>query len=331
MRNPYSCPVADSSPKLKAAYLIYGSDLLKVERAVKRLRDRHGPDAVERLQAGETSGEEAVAACNAGGLFSSGGRAVIVEGVEHWKAADAKAIGAYLDDPAPETVLALVGKQLRRDSALFKAIGKRGQVLAYDVTRKDLPAWVLGQLRERGLAASQGVARELIELVGEDVHELACEIDKLATWADGDEIGEPELALLVCPRGEVAPFGLTDAWGRRDVRGALAAYEVMLERASEPRPVLMAKLSGLLANHIARVQTCRRFSQQGLGPREAAVQLGKHPYVIEKAFAQARNFSEAELRRATVRLAELDKALKGGSRLPAELEFERALVALTRA
>ena len=316
---------------LKAAYLIFGSDRLKVELAVRRLRDRFGPDAVERLDAGETSGEEAVAACNAGGLFASGGRAVIVNGVERWKASDAKAIGAYLDDPAPETVLALVAEQLRRDSALAKAIGKRGQILAYDVAKRELPDWVSAQLRERGVTASPGVARELIELVGEDMHELACEIDKLATWAGGEKIGEKELQLLVCPRGEVAPFGLTDAWGRRDTRGALAAYELLLERASESRQALLARLAALLSAHIGKVQACRRLSQQGLGPREAAGQLGMHPYAAEKAFAQARNFSEADLRRATVRLAALDLALKGGSRLPSELEFERALVALTAA
>jgi DNA polymerase-3 subunit delta len=256
---------------------------------------------------------------------------VIVDGVERWKAADAKVVGAYLDDPAPETVLALVAEQLRRDSALAKAIGKRGQILAYDVIKKDLPKWVQAQLRERGVAVSPGFAHGLIELVGDDMHELACEIDKLATWAGGEKIGDKDLELLVCPRGEVAPFGLTDAWGRRDASGALAAYELLLERASESRQALLTRLAALLSAHIGKVQACRRLSQQGLGPREAAAQLGMHPYAAEKAFAQARNFSEAELRRATVRLAALDLALKGGSRLPSELEFERALIALTQA
>lgn len=316
---------------LKAAYLIFGTNRPRVELAVRRLRDRFGPEAVERLDASDTSGEEAVAACNAGGLFASGGRAVIVEGVERWKAADAKVVGAYLDDPAPETVLALVAEQLRRDSALAKAIGKRGQILAYDVIKKDLPKWVQAQLRERGVAVSPGFAHGLIELVGDDMHELACEIDKLATWAGGEKIGDKDLELLVCPRGEVAPFGLTDAWGRRDASGALAAYELLLERASESRQALLTRLAALLSAHIGKVQACRRLSQQGLGPREAAAQLGMHPYAAEKAFAQARNFSEAELRRATVRLAALDLALKGGSRLPSELEFERALIALTQA
>jgi len=38
-----------------------------------------------------------------------------------------------------------------------------------------------------------------------------------------------------------------------------------------------------------------------------------------------------ELRDAIVRLADLDLALKGGSRLPPELELQRMLVAITKA
>ena len=55
-----------------------------------------------------------------------------------------------------------------------------------------------------------------------------------------------------------------------------------------------------------------------------------HPFYVQKLYAQARNFSPEELRRATVRLARLDHALKGGSRLPSDLELERALVEITR-
>jgi DNA polymerase III delta subunit len=55
-----------------------------------------------------------------------------------------------------------------------------------------------------------------------------------------------------------------------------------------------------------------------------------HPFAAEKAFAQSRNFSVDELRDAIVHLADLDLALKGGSRLPPELELQRTLVAITR-
>jgi DNA polymerase III delta subunit len=51
---------------------------------------------------------------------------------------------------------------------------------------------------------------------------------------------------------------------------------------------------------------------------------------VEKLYGQARNFGVEELRDATVRLAELDAALKGGSRLAGDLELQRALLDITR-
>ena len=100
--------------ELKPVYLLTGGDRPKIERAVHRLRERFGEDSVERLSAEEASGDDVVAACNAMGLFATSGRLVLVEGVERWKAADAKAIAGYLGAAAPETVLALVGNEIGR-------------------------------------------------------------------------------------------------------------------------------------------------------------------------------------------------------------------------
>jgi hypothetical protein len=55
-----------------------------------------------------------------------------------------------------------------------------------------------------------------------------------------------------------------------------------------------------------------------------------HPFYAKKVSAQAEGFSDEELRDAVVRLAELDLALKGASRLPPDLELQRALADLTR-
>ena len=46
----------------------------------------------------------------------------MVDGVEDWKAPDAKEIAAYLKAPAPATTLALVGAELKKDSPLAKAV-----------------------------------------------------------------------------------------------------------------------------------------------------------------------------------------------------------------
>jgi DNA polymerase-3 subunit delta len=315
--------------ELKAAYLLTGSDRPKIERALHRLRDRFGEDAIERLSAREASGDDAVAACNAMGLFAAGGRLVLIEEVERWKAADAKAIAGYLAAPAPETVLALVGEEIKKDSPLAKACAKAGDVLVYEVSKRDLPKWVGEQFARHGVKASSDACRALVELAGDNLPELATEVDKLAVYAGTEEIGVAEVELLVAARADVPPFVLTDAWGRRDVGAVLSSCEAILER-SAPRSREVHALVGRLAAHVRRVRACQELDGEGIRPRDAAAQLKMHPFAAEKAFGQARNFSARELSEAIVRLADLDLALKGGSRLPIELELQRALVAITR-
>ncbi len=312
--------------ELKPVYLLAGSDRPKVERAVERLRSHFDPEAVERLWAAETSGEEAVAACNSLGLFGGGSRLVLVDGVDRWKAADSKAIADYLRSPTPATVLALIGDEVKKESALAKACAKAGDVLVYDTPRRNLAAWVADQFARSGARVEPEACRLLVELVGEDLLDLSTETAKLATWADGDEIREADVEALVAPRAETPPWTLTDAWARRDTSAVLAACERVLT-SGERTP------SGLvwqMADHVALVRACRDFGRDGVSVAEAAKRLKKKEYPVRKAFGQAEAFSEAELDAAVTRLAALDHAVKGGSRLPDDLELERTLVEITR-
>lgn len=321
---------------LLSAYLIVGTDRPKVTRALRRLRDRVGEAATEHLTAHEASGEDVAAACNALGLFTVERRLVFVESVERWKNADLEAIVEYLERPAPTTVLALTGDEVKRDSALAKAVAKGGKVLIYDLptrgrSRKaDLPKWIEQQFHEHGVQIDDDAARALVDLVGEDAQELATEVDKLTTWAAGARIGERDIAELVPARAEVPPFDLTDAWGRRDVADVLAAGERIVERSGDaPRDVLL-RIAGLLTNHVSRVRECQQLDADGVPPSAGAERLRRNRFYVQKLYEQARNFSPEELGDAIVRLAQLDYALKGGSKLPGELEFARALVDITR-
>jgi len=312
--------------ELKPVYLLAGSDRPKVERAVERLRNHFAGEAVERLWATEATGDEVVAACNALGLFGGGSRLVLVEGVDRWKAADAKAIADYLRSPTPDTVLALVGEEVKKESALAKTCAKSGDLLVYDTPRRNLAGWVAEQFTRAGVRADAEACRVLVELVGEDLVDLSTEVAKLATWAERDEIHQADVEALVAPRAETPPWTLTDAWARREPSAVLAACERILT-SGERTP------SGLvwqLADHVGLVRACRDFAREGVSVSEAAKKLRKKEYPVRKAFGQAEAFSDAELDEAVVRLAALDHAVKGGSRLPDDLELARTLVAITR-
>lgn len=318
-----------SAEPLKPVYLIVGSDLPKVALALRRLRARFQEGSIEVLFAESSSGAEAVAATNALGLFGGGERLVIVEGIERWKKADIEAVAGSLSSPTPGSVLALVGDPARL-AGLVEICGQAGAVLRFDVPVRprgrqlDYSAWVRVQLERSGLRADRDTAERLVEIVGHDTFALANEIEKLAAWATDGIVGVREVEVLAVPSHEVSDFALGDAWGERDVAAALSVCESKLLEA-EP-----FQIAGRFSDYVGRVRRVHALLERGLGVRQIAEQLGLKEFPAKKQAAQAANYSRDELARATLRVAELDVALKGGSRLAPELELERALVEVTQ-
>lgn len=325
-------------PSLKPAYLISGTDRPKVEVAVQRLRARFVPEAVEIVSAFELTGTDVVGLCNAGSLFGDA-RLVLVGDVDGrkkeenrppaggWKAADIEAVTAYLAAPAPDTVVAFVGLELKKDAALAKACAKVGDVLLYEVAKNGRVAWVAERFRQAGVKAETDACALLVQYVGgENLHGLASEIDKVATWAQGEPVGVAEIEQLVSPVADVPSFAFTDAWAERRPGRLLELSETMFDRDAKPRRDTASRLAGTLGGHLARMRQLKRLVDEGMAARAAAATLKMHPFYGEKVYRQADGFSDEELMTATVRLAELDLALKGGSRLAPDLELQRALV-----
>ena len=63
-----------------------------------------------------------------------------------------------------------------------------------------------------------------------------------------------------------------------------------------------------------------------MSSKEAATRLKLNPFYAGKLYRQAEGFSAEELDEAVVRLAALDGALKGQSKLAPDLEVQRTLV-----
>jgi DNA polymerase III subunit delta len=311
---------------LLPVYLLGGTDRPKIRRALMRLRTRLGDEALEVLDAAEATGADAVAALNAMGLFGAeGGRLVLVEGVEHWKADDIAAVAEYVREPTPGSILALVAEEPLKSTALAEACSKVGRALVFDVPKpRDLPGWVRQQFERHETQVDADAARALVEIAGEDAASLSAEIDKLAAWAAGEPVTRADVERLAVPSHDAPGWALTDAWGARDVPGLLAACEHELERGTQPFLVATR-----LASQIALVRAALALADEGLSTKEIAKRVRRHEFRVRKALGHGEKYSAEELDAATVRLAKLDAALKGASRLAGELELSRALVELT--
>jgi DNA polymerase III delta subunit len=330
------------TPELKPVYLLTGSDRPKIEVALERLRRHFEHQGIELLSALDTSGADVVAHCNAGNIFGDT-RLVVVDAVDGrpnsdnrltggWKAADTAAIVEYLGSPAPGTTLALVAAETRVDSPLGKACKHTGDVLEFNVAKKALQGWVVARFRQAGVPADPDACAALLYLVGEDDKvALATEIDKLIVWSRGEPVDERVVHELVAPRAETPSFALTDAWAEHRAGAALEATETIFERSDRTRRDEVARLAATLGSHAAKLKTARRLAAEGVRPPDALAQLGtRSTYYAGKLFQQSERFADDELRGATERLADLDLALKGNSKLDGDLELQRALVDISR-
>jgi len=96
------------------------------------------------------------------------------------------------------------------------------------------------------------------------------------------------------------------------------------------KPDDVIRVSAIFANHVRRVRQALLVLEGGGTDKDVQKQLGlRSPYQAKGLCRQARAFSEAELASAVVRLARLDHAVKGGSRLDPRLELELALVEIS--
>ena len=214
-----------------SVYLLTGSDRPKHLRALRRLRGRFDPEDVEQLSAESTAGADAVASCNALGLFGGhdGGRLVIVEGVERWRKADLEAIETYLRKPVEGAVLALYTEGPLRGATLADLVGKHGQVLDYNVPKpNNLHRWVAGEFKRLDIKADADASRALVEIVGDDTMALSNEILKLGEWAAESRSGA-QTSSGRRARARVAAWALSDAWGARDLPTLLEACELSFE------------------------------------------------------------------------------------------------------
>lgn len=321
------------SSDLKPVYLIRGSDAPKVAEAIRRLRGRFDAASVDDVVAGRegdgATGDDIVGMLNALGLFG-GERLVIVREIDQWKKDDVEAVEGYLPDPAQGSVLALVGTP-PRNSSMEESCKQHGDVLRYDVPtrsrgrRLDHAAWVQAQFERHGTHIDRDTAAALVATVGEDTFALEGEVDKLVTWAAGEDVSPSDALALAADAHEASDFALADSWGAREVEAALAACETLVHHRSVDAFLLAVRLAG----HIGRVRAAQRLVEQGAGARDVMKALGIKEYPAKKAIGHAAKYSDDELDEAAVTLARLDYGLKGGSRLEGSLLLERAIISLT--
>jgi DNA polymerase-3 subunit delta len=248
-------------------------------------------------------------------------RVVVIRDVTGLRKDARQALDAYLASPAPDTLVVMTAPAGARDD---KGLSSRAVTVDFKpLTGGQVAAWIKARATERGVRLSGPAASLLQGAVGDDVPQLAIELEKLAAYCGDREIDEAAVAAVVGVRREETLGGLLDAVAARDAETAVALLGPLLQRPKSTGVfVVMALTTQFLAIAAVTargVPASRRSGEFFNLLRRGGSNVAGRPWG-EAASAWTRaspHWSAAELDRALAILLQADLALKS-SRLSSE-------------
>jgi DNA polymerase III delta subunit len=241
---------------------------------------------------------------------------VIVTNADSWRADDATVLVEYLAAPNPSTCLALLGDGAVTPK-LLAAIEHAGETLHFGpdpkLKRSERPKWfaqhVVAECERAGGKIAVGLARTVVERVGEDAMTLTQEAFKLARAAGNAPVDKALVDALVVAHPDAKTYELADALtagqGRR-------VFDLLDELSVGDNPSEPIVIQSGLARHFRTIAAA-----QALGPRASAERLGEltgvKGYPATKALEQARALQEGAGARCVACLAALELDLRVSS------------------
>ncbi len=192
-------------------------------------------------------------------------------------------------------------------SKLAALLKKEGAVVDFQRQEQgDLTDWICRQFKKEGKSVDTEDARYLIFLCGDLMHDLACEIGKLAAYADHPRVTRADMDAVAIPKLDAVVFQMTDAMARKDFDKAASVLADLLHSQQAPIMILAA-----MGKYFRQLYTARLYLDAGKGRGEFMELWGmKSAYPADKLLDAARRFSLPWCRYAVRRCAETDVALK---------------------
>lgn len=189
---------------------------------------------------------------------------------------------------------------------------------------RDLPGFVMAEIRSAGGRAGGDAAAALVEAVGSDLRTLAGACRQLVDDADDHTVTVELVGRYFAGRAEVSSFAVADA--AVEGRTSEALQRLRWALASGVAPVL---ISSALATSVRRITKAKGLPP-GMKSGEAAAALGVPPFIVDRTRREARSWGNRSLASAVAAVARADTDVKGGS-YDVDFALERAVIDIAAA
>jgi DNA polymerase III subunit delta len=265
-------------------------------------------DAIEEIETGLATAQT--------WPMASPKRVVLISGPAVGNKAQVEMIAAYFQHPSSRTVIVLEAEDLRKDSALLPLVSEHGvQVDCQRLKPQECNTWLQQHARAHGFTLLPEAAAALYSCVGNNLQELAINLDKLM-----DYIGEPgriarhQVLEVVGQSRELPLWELSDAVTKGDSSSALNILDSCLRQGEAPL-VLLAVISKVFR----QVILARELIQLGAEAAEIGKSLRIPEFKLAEFLHTVKSLPDPWARDLLAKSAEIDNLMKSSSAAPRTL------------
>ncbi len=314
---------------LASLYLIAGTDEAKIDATRARLRARAegdgGVGALEIFEPSEGRGapdHEALLAAIPAMSLTEARRYLLADGVHRWRDRQLDAVVAALGSLPPDLTVVLIARE-KAPAKLSKAVkAANGEIHEFEAPKaREMPRQLVGDAKRLGFALDPAAARALVERMGANPVRLRNELERLALWAgEGGAVSAADLEAMVADTSEAAVWALSDALLERDPAKAASLAERLISQGENVTGLIYGLASRLRKACLAAAQL-----EEGVPAKQVESGLGMHPYAAKQLVTRLGRTNLANLRAATMALADLEVWCRGGADYGDELALTLAL------
>jgi DNA polymerase-3 subunit delta len=227
--------------------------------------------------------------------------------------ATVEALEAYLNDPAPFTILVIEANVLDQRMKFAKLLAEKALVVDVGVS-EDADQRIAAGLglarslgKEQGIEFEKGAAEDLAEFVSGDLMRLKTEVEKLATFAGEHKlVRRQDVSALVISEKTTTIWEVADLLATGQTKKSLEFLERLLREGEEPLQMLGAM--AWMYRKLIEASEVRGVTNG----YQAARALGMRPEQAEIALQSARKTTKARLLEGLAALQQADDRLKRG-------------------
>jgi len=232
-------------------------------------------------------------------------RVVVVFDLDKLSAFSKDVLLSFLPKLPDSACLILITPKITSQAKFYKALGELATTVEFSrLWESQISTWITNRIEEQGQRIEKNAVQMLQELVGNNLYDLAKEVDKLVIYVGEDEVvtaGHVESVAGVSRTYTV--FQLIDSIGERDSRKSLLILSNLISAGEKPGGIIY-----WLTQHLERLIQTKEFPA-GSG-RSLASFLRIKPFLVPKYQKQAQNFSLEELEKGLNLLYQTDVDLK---------------------